>query len=152
MRSTMLPPSTAKARCATVSPIAEAITARTASCVSGFSPAAVLACCRSVATNARSCGLRMRSSRTKVSENESKICFGVMRDTPPCVFLNTQPGLGPVLQGKKHRPYTESLLITKKKIAAPSDRVDGENRPPERGSNERFQKADSTSRFKPADY
>ena len=54
MRSTILPPSTAKARCATVSPTADAITALTASCVSWFSPLAVLACCSRVATSARS--------------------------------------------------------------------------------------------------
>jgi hypothetical protein len=95
IRSTMLPPSTEKARCATVSPIAAAMTVLTASCVSGLAPAAVLACCNKLAISARSLALRMRSSRINVSEKESRICFGVIEDTPPCVYLpkSKAPGL-----------------------------------------------------------
>ena len=94
-RSTMLPPRTPKARCATVSPIAEAMTALTASCVSGFSAVAAFACCRRVQTSARSCALRIRSSRINVSEKESRICFGVIGDTPPRVCANQNLGSKP---------------------------------------------------------
>src|SRR5579859_214777 len=49
----------------------------------------------------------MRSSRIKVSEKESRICFGVMRDTPPCVrFRKTQPGFGARLTGEEGGQYT----------------------------------------------
>src|SRR5205085_713976 len=36
-------------------------------------------------SNARSCGLKIRSSCSNVWEKESRTCFGVMADTPPCV-------------------------------------------------------------------
>jgi hypothetical protein len=38
-------------------------------------------------SNARSCTLKIRSSCIRVSEKESRICFGVIEDTPPCVCL-----------------------------------------------------------------
>src|SRR5438309_1953733 len=36
-------------------------------------------------SSARSCGLKIRSSCSNVWEKESRTCFGVMADTPPCV-------------------------------------------------------------------
>jgi eukaryotic-like serine/threonine-protein kinase len=54
---------------------------------------------RRVAISARSYAPRIRSSLINVSEKESRICFGVMRDTPPHV-CETQSGFGARLRGR----------------------------------------------------
>jgi hypothetical protein len=100
MLSTMLEPSAKKARCATVSPTADEIARCTASCISGFSPAVFLACVSTFTSNSRSWALRIRSSCVNVAEKESRICFGVMRDTPPRIRRTTR-FLGTLLRGKQ---------------------------------------------------
>src|ERR1700689_2207679 len=92
--STMLLPSSAKARCATVSPTDRAVTAVTADCVLGSLLETALEFCRRFVSNSRSCGLRMRSSRINVSEKESRICFAVIRHTPPNICLNVLVPVG----------------------------------------------------------
>ncbi len=105
----MLLPRTEKARCATVSPTADAITVRTACCVSWLSPVDALACCSTVAKRARSRALRMRSSRMSVSEKESRICFGVIRDTPPRVCSAKSSRLEMRLRGRRQDDITKTL-------------------------------------------
>ena len=113
IRSTTLSPKTPKARCATVSPTADAITALTASCVSGLSPAAAFAWRSKVATRERSWALRIRSSCINVSEKESRICFGVIETRLPACACEEQTRFGTALQGKRIRRYTERPLIAK---------------------------------------
>ena len=50
--------------------------------------------CRRLVSNSRSCGLRIRSSCINVSEKESRICFAVIRHTPPSVWLNVLVPVG----------------------------------------------------------
>src|SRR5579864_8813406 len=118
IRSTMLPPNTANARCATVSPTAGAITALTASRVSWFAPAAALACCSKVATRERSCALKIRSSCINVSEKESRICFEVIGDTPPCVCTGNIIRLGACTTGEEGMTIYRNPVDDKKYFSA----------------------------------
>ena len=59
--------------------------------------------------------LRIRSSRINVSEKESRICFGVIEDTPPCVCL-AGIGLGTHTTGEEGMTIYRNLLNTKKII------------------------------------
>src|ERR1019366_4281261 len=79
-----------------------------------------LACCSSVATSARSCALRIRSPRINVCENESRICVGLIRDTPPPVgFSQTQPGLGdPYYRGRSTTIYRKPVDNQEKSLSS----------------------------------
>src|SRR5581483_1945099 len=56
--------------------------------------------------SARSCALRIRLSLINVSEKESRICFGVIGDTPPSLCLRM---FETALLGKQHDDITKLL-------------------------------------------